>query len=245
VALRNVRANLGEEAGNRLVRSVDQAVRTIRQRLIDQKWALPDFDLTTALGALRSTDRQEQSDAIQWLDKANFDKVRAAQAIEQILATTSELLKKGRFIPKTELSLLFIHYAGEKNLDDLAELCRERDKTVASAALHKFVQLSPQKLHELVLAHAEDAMFRIDMFGKFKWDPAAFEDEVDLCLKSSSTALLYDAAMALRDMGTKKSLGPLQALKDRLKGTKPPQDVSGAIDIAIKAIQARTEGAAK
>ena len=71
---------------------------------------------------------------------------------------------------------------------------------------------------------------------------AAYEDEVVLCAQSSSRSLRNDAINILAEMGTAKSVGPLQALKARLN-TRTDRGLIDQIDKAVQAIQARAKPA--
>lgn len=254
-------ADQPQQAG--LIRDADRALQTIRQRVIDHGKPLPPepttplptisapvvstptpkpklADLDAALAALKTRNGFEQREALDWIDHAT---IVQTEDIQKVAATANEA-RKTEGMNTMRIAALFLRYAGDKYLDDIESMTRERNNALWVPAFRKLYRLSPNKAHAVVLARGSDFFFRIDLFKEFIAGGAIYEDELILCLQSTDNGIRNEAVKTLGEVGTSKSIVPLSGLKNRTNLKKESQVVE-QIDQAIKAIQLRGKATSK
>lgn len=236
------------------IRLVEQALQTIRQRLVDRGKQMPPEpktdlakltfpDAEAAFRGMQSKNWQVKQAVLKWFEDIPLEN---PEHVKKLLEKANEIRKTAHWPEDEKYAALFARYASKEHVEDLVAMAKAK-RNVAVPAVVALLRLAPDTGREMLLASATEAFFPGKVFDELQKDPAN-EAAVIKLLRDEPVEDL--AIRALEAMGTIKCISPLLRHRTAVKArrakdfhTKVRNDRKAkAIDKAVAAVRLRMAG---
>jgi RNA polymerase sigma factor (sigma-70 family) len=232
--------SIAEDEVRKYLANADKGAREEAARVLRQIGKTgKDDDFEAALGGLKDDNLSHRRKALQWFASADADHPRRAEAAREM----GRLLKDGGPFDKQDASRALASWATKKEVPALIEVLQEERLPIGvkSSIMKALARLKDDRAISVLAEKLADPFENKEAIHGLIAIGQAAEEEVLKYLEHDSYQARVAACKVLKEIGTKKSVAPLQtavtrAAREMYGGYR---DVAAAGKAALDAIRTR------